>query len=68
MDKFREKLPTMCQVIRNCTLKQVEVKNLVPGDIVEIVEGSIIPADIRIISSHDMKIDNSIFTGSSDLV
>ena len=44
------------------------MKNLVPGDIVEIVEGSIIPADVRIISSHDMRIDNSIFTGSSDLV
>lgn len=37
-----------------------------PGDIVEIKAGDKIPADIRIIQSIEMKVDNSALTGESD--
>ncbi len=38
-------------------LSEIEVENLVPGDVVEISEGNVIPADMRVIESHDMKVD-----------
>jgi magnesium-transporting ATPase (P-type) len=36
---------------------------LVRGDIIEVISGEKIPADIRIISSIEMKVDNSALTG-----
>lgn len=39
---------------------------MVPGDIIEVKLGDKIPADIRIISSQEMKVDNSSLTGESD--
>jgi sodium/potassium-transporting ATPase subunit alpha len=38
---------------------------LVPGDIVIVELGKRIPADLRIIESHEMKVDNSSLTGES---
>lgn len=45
----------------------MEVENLVPGDIVEISEGNIIPADMRVLESHDMKVDKSILFGTEEI-
>merc|ERR1711868_61807 len=41
-------------------------RELVLGDIVEVKGGDRIPADIRIISSSSMKVDNSSLTGESE--
>ena len=38
---------------------------LVPGDLIFVKEGDKIPADIRIIESNEMKVDNSSLTGES---
>ena len=42
------------------------VEDLVVGDLVEIKGGDQVPADIRIISSHGLKVDNSSLTGESE--
>ena len=52
-------------VIRNGTKQEVESKFLVPGDIVVLEEGTKIPADIRILKSSNMKLDESSLTGES---
>jgi len=54
-------------VLRDGKLDQIELKNLVPGDIVEIGEGNITPADVRIVESRNMKIDKSMYTGEEEL-
>lgn len=41
-------------------------EKLVPGDILEIKMGDKIAADVRIIQSREMKVDNSALTGESD--
>jgi len=40
---------------------------LVPGDIIIISSGDKIPADVRIIESREMKVDNTSLTGESIL-
>jgi len=43
----------------------VEVIDLVPGDVVELRLGEIVPADIRVISSVGLECDESTLTGES---
>jgi magnesium-transporting ATPase (P-type) len=44
-------LPSVTKVLRDGKLTQIPAEKLVRGDIVEIISGEKIPADIRIISS-----------------
>jgi sodium/potassium-transporting ATPase subunit alpha len=41
---------------------------LVPGDLIYIKAGDKIPADIRIIKSNEMRVDNSSLTGESKML
>jgi P-type Mg2+ transporter len=43
----------------------VEVTHLVPGDIVHLGVGSIVPADVRLLASSNLECDESILTGES---
>lgn len=52
-------------VIRNGVSIEVASKNLVPGDIVKLSAGTIIPADGLIIESMDLFINQSVLTGKS---
>lgn len=61
-----KKLSTpMCTVKRDGKLFTVKSEELVPGDIVILEEGAIIPADLRLTVSVDMKSDESSLTGES---
>lgn len=52
-------------VIRDGEQQSVEVAQLVPGDILILEAGDLIPADARIIDSVNMKVDESTLTGES---
>ncbi len=43
----------------------VEVTHLVPGDIVHLGVGSIVPADVRLLTATNLECDESILTGES---
>ncbi|MFA5644056.1 MAG: cation-transporting P-type ATPase [Patescibacteria group bacterium] len=55
------------RVIRDGQEKFIDSENLVKGDIVILETGDKISADLRIIESHDLSIDESILTGESVL-
>lgn len=55
-------------VIREGFLKEVDSKELVPGDIVELETGRYIPADLRLISTTNLKVEESTLTGESEPV
>ncbi|QCO99897.1 magnesium-translocating P-type ATPase [Arthrobacter sp. 24S4-2] len=52
-------------VLRDGTTREVDVTALVPGDVVHLGLGAIIPADIRLLTSKDLLCDESILTGES---
>ena len=52
-------------VIRDGKRGHVKAEELVPGDIVVIETGDIIPADMRLVESSNLKIDESSLTGES---
>ena len=54
-----------CMVTRSAEKISVLSENLVPGDIVHINMGDIVPADIRLISSSDLKVNEMPLTGES---
>lgn len=54
-----------CFVKRNGKVEKINTKNLVIGDVVLLEAGTIIPADLRLIESHKLKIDESSLTGES---
>jgi len=64
-EKLSEMVSTTATVYRNGKLKEVNIRDLVPGDIVNLSAGDIIPADLRIFSCKDLFINQSSLTGES---
>lgn len=62
---LRQLSSPLCLVKRNGIIKEIPTKELVPGDIVKLEEGYIIPADIRFISCHNLKVEEASLTGES---
>lgn len=58
-------IKTHTNIIRSNTLKEIDAVDLVPGDIVIFKTGDKVPADIRIIESQNLKVDESTLTGES---
>ena len=61
-------LPHMATVIRDGEEKEIEAVHLVPGDLIILREGDHISADARLISSAELRSDNSALTGESEPV
>lgn len=53
------------QVIRSGFVRKIENDYLVPGDLVELTAGNKVPADIRIVYSQSLSIDESTLSGES---
>lgn len=64
-----EKLSAMVRatatVYRNGKSREIPIKEIVPGDIVDLFAGDMIPADMRIIQAKDLFLNQSSLTGES---
>ena len=58
-------LQTESTVVRNNEKIKLNATELVPGDIIYLQSGDKIPADLRLISIRDLKVDESTLTGES---
>jgi magnesium-transporting ATPase (P-type) len=54
------------KVIRGGQTKEVDVTEVVRGDILALEEGDRVPADLRLTSAFEVSVDNSVLTGESD--
>ncbi|CAD7679879.1 unnamed protein product [Nyctereutes procyonoides] len=66
MDSFKNMVPQQALVVREGEKMQINAEEVVVGDLVEVKGGDRVPADLRIISSHGCKVDNSSLTGESE--
>ncbi|CAL8236201.1 unnamed protein product, partial [Arctogadus glacialis] len=55
-------------VVRNGTVIQIPVADIVVGDVAQVKYGDLLPADGILIQGNDMKLDESSLTGESDHV
>lgn len=53
------------KVLRNGKTITIDSTLLVPGDIIELEAGNFVPADCRLISSYNLKIEESALTGET---
>lgn len=68
MESLTKLIPTKCHVIRDGYHNVIDAGEVVCGDVVLLADGDRVPADLRIITSDDLKVDNSSLTGESEPV
>ena len=56
------------EVIRNSRKISILSENLVPGDIIVLSTGSLVPADCRLLETYNFKVEESSLTGESSAV
>jgi P-type Mg2+ transporter len=54
-----------CVVVRDGHPRTVDVTELVPGDVVDLQLGQVVPADLRLLATSGLQCDESILTGES---
>ena len=65
MDSIRRMLALRASVVRDGNRQDIEGELLVPGDIVLLEAGDKVPADIRMLKTHGLQIQEAILTGES---
>jgi Mg2+-importing ATPase len=63
--KLKEMVETTATVTRDGIKREIPVDELVPGDIVHLSAGDMIPADLRLIASKDLFVSQAALTGES---
>jgi Mg2+-importing ATPase len=65
-EKLKSMVKTTATVLREGESKQeVDIKKLVPGDVVQLSAGDMIPADVRIMQSKDLFVSQAMLTGEA---
>lgn len=66
MATLKSWMPEYAKVVRDGELKKISVKEIVPGDIIQLEEGDRVPADARLIEAFDLWTNNVPLTGESE--
>ena len=66
METLKSWMPEYAKVIRDGELKKISVREIVPGDIVQLDEGDRVPADARLMEAFDLWTNNVPLTGESE--
>jgi sodium/potassium-transporting ATPase subunit alpha len=64
INAFATMMPPKCMCIRDGQTIQIDAEGLVKGDVVLMRTGARVPADVRLISCTDLKLETSAFTGT----
>ena len=67
IEALKQMTPPKAKVIRNNgESKEINAEELVPGDIIVLEAGNYVPADCRLLESHNLKIEESSLTGETE--
>ena len=64
-DKLKAMVRTTATVLRDGERREIDLSEVVPGDIVMLSAGDMVPADIRILSAKDLFVNQTTLTGES---
>ncbi len=62
---LRKLLNSDAHVMRDGEIRQIPAEHVVPGDIVWLESGGRVPGDIRLVSTQNLEVDESMLTGES---
>ena len=64
-EKLKSMVKTTATVIRAEEKIEIDIKKIVPGDIIQLSAGDMIPADVRVTHSKDLFVSQSMLTGEA---
>lgn len=65
IDALRDLATPKTKVNRDGFVHEINTEELVPGDIVLLEAGQVVPADLRLVESYNLKLDESALTGEA---
>lgn len=65
MEALRHMAAPIAKVERDGAIAEVQAADLVPGDVVLLETGQVVPADLRIFEAHALRIEEAVLTGES---
>nr|WP_298412580.1 cation-transporting P-type ATPase [uncultured Halomonas sp.] len=65
LDALSRAMVTETTVLRDGEKQRIDARSLVPGDVVLLASGDKVPADLRLLQSRSLQIDESALTGES---
>jgi P-type Ca2+ transporter type 2C len=68
MQALKKMASTQARVVREGVVKFITANELVPGDIVQLEAGNAVPADLRMIESVNLKVEEASLTGESHAI
>ena len=66
--ELKELQPLTTQVVRDGATRSIPTSHVVPGDLIVLTEGHLIPADARIVQTSQLSVAEAILTGESAAV
>ncbi len=65
LEALKDLAAPLSKVLRDGVISEINTKEVVPGDLVILETGAVIPADLRLIEAVNLKIQESSLTGES---
>ncbi|WP_240644339.1 magnesium-translocating P-type ATPase [Paenibacillus paeoniae] len=64
-EKLKAMVKTTANVIRQSDERKIDLRYVVPGDIIQLAAGDMIPADVRLIQAKNLLVSESALTGEA---
>lgn len=65
LEMLQQLIAQKSKVIRGGAMQEIAAAELIPGDLIVLEEGDLVPADARITEAFEVEVDNSSLTGES---
>ena len=65
VDALRRSVGLKAQVLRDGVCREIDLDQLVPGDVVELRAGDVVPGDCRLLSARDCFVNQAMLTGEA---
>jgi len=65
VERLRERVAPTATVLRSSEWKEIQRREVVPGDVIRLSAGDLVPADGRLLSARDLYLQQGALTGES---